>query len=72
MIKVHEISGKLCWVEAEFKNSKVHMTLSVPKDTDFSKILVLQSPKHKNLELLNFENEIERIDMDPFHQVVQY
>ena len=40
------------------------MTLSVPKDTDFSKILVLQSPKHKNLELLNFENEIERIDIE--------
>ena len=63
MMRVKEIKGVLWWVSAVLKDSKVWITVSPPTINDDSSVLICQFPLHKNLKLLNFDEEIERADL---------
>ena len=66
ILKVKEINGSLFWIQGFLRDSKVHFILSSVYH-DSRPINIVQTPKHRNIDLLDFNEEIERINIKKEH-----
>ena len=63
LVTVKNINGVLCWVCVFLKDSKIHITVSPAKARDGSWVYIMKSPEHRNMKLIDFEEEIEKANI---------